>query len=132
MSSSYTHTNTESPALKPANCPAQETSCWWFVQQCAEPPFLLLVPFSDGIVFVDGIINFDSHHQWAEGNPQGVLNSRHQEQFSINVLVGTAGDCFIGPRVLPRCLTGDNHRDLLLNGLHSCMIILQHISAILC
>jgi hypothetical protein len=75
-----------SPGLKPADCPAWETSCQWFVQHSAEPPFLLSVLFSNeaGIGRHD-IINVHNHHQWTEDNHYGILHSVHQQQFIINV-----------------------------------------------
>jgi hypothetical protein len=72
------------------------------------------VLFSDEECFGrDGIINFHNHHNWTEDNPIGVLQSRNQQQFSINVLAGIVGDCLVGPHILPRRLTGDHCRDLL-------------------
>jgi hypothetical protein len=76
--------------LKSADCPARKTLWQWFVQQCAEPPFLSSVSFSYAAGFGrDGIINLHNHHQWTEDNPYDILQSRHQQQFSINVLAST-------------------------------------------
>jgi hypothetical protein len=84
--------------LKPASYPTRETLCQCFVQQYAEPPFILSVVFSDEAGFGrDGVIHFHIHYQWAEYNLHGVLQSRHQQQSSI------IGNCLVGPRVLP-CL----------------------------
>jgi hypothetical protein len=40
----------------------------------------------------DGIINIHNQHQWLEENPHGVIHSRHQQQFSINVWAAIIGD----------------------------------------
>lgn len=86
--------------LKATDVPSLEILCRWFDQQCAEPNFLLLVLFSGETGFDrDGIINFHSHHLYAEDNPRGLLQSRHRQQFSINVSTGNVGHCFVGPRV---------------------------------
>jgi hypothetical protein len=45
--------------LKPADWPAPETLCWWFVELYVEPVFLLLVFFQDYVGFGrDGILIF--------------------------------------------------------------------------
>jgi hypothetical protein len=86
--------------LKPADCSAQETLCQWFGQQCSVPLFLLLVLFSgDTCLGWDGILDFHSHHHWAEDNPHGVLQSRHQQQFNVNIWAGIVGDCLVGPHI---------------------------------
>jgi hypothetical protein len=42
--------------------------------------------FTDEARFgADGIRNIHNQHQWAERNPHGVIRSRYQKQFSINV-----------------------------------------------
>jgi hypothetical protein len=84
------------PGLKPADCPAREALCWWFVQQCTEPPFLLSVMLSNKARFGrDGKLNFHNHHHWANDNPHSVLHSRHQQQFSIVLLVIGRNVCFV-------------------------------------
>jgi hypothetical protein len=61
--------------------------------------------------------------------------------FSINVCAGIAGDCLVGPHVLPHRLTGNHYREFLLYDLPKlleyvlltdhecgiCMMILRHI-----
>jgi hypothetical protein len=102
--------------LKPADCSAHDTSCQWFVQQCAEPFFLLSVLFSNQAGFGrESLINFHNHHEWAENSPRGILQSRHKQQFSINVWAGIVGDYLVGPYILPCQLTGKHYRDVLLN-----------------
>jgi hypothetical protein len=54
---------------------------------------------------------------WAEENPHAVVQSRHQQQFSINVWAGIIGDVLVGPRVLPQRLTGNSFRHFLENNL---------------
>jgi hypothetical protein len=58
-----------------------------------------------------GIINFYINQQWAEDNPYGGLQSRHQIQLSVNILAENVGDYFGDRHVLRRRLTGDHYRD---------------------
>jgi hypothetical protein len=37
-------------------------------------------------------------------NPKGVIRSRQQQQFSINVWAGTVDHCLVSPHVLPHQL----------------------------
>jgi hypothetical protein len=47
------------------------------------------VIYTDATRFgTDEIINIHNKHQWVEENPQSVIHSRHQQQFSINVWAG--------------------------------------------
>jgi hypothetical protein len=88
MSSAYTHN-----IYSVSESPARETLYWWFVQRCAESPFLLSVLFSGEAGFgKDCIINFHSHGQWIEDSPHGLLQSRHEQQFSLNIWAGIAGN----------------------------------------
>jgi hypothetical protein len=76
----------------PQEC--RKSSKKYFVKHRAEFLFLLAVLFSEEAGFGrDGIINFHNHYQWAEDNPYGVLQTRYQQQFSINVWAGALGDC---------------------------------------
>jgi hypothetical protein len=54
----------------------------------------------------EDIVNIQNQHQWGEENPNGVIYSRHQQQFGINVWAGIVGDCFVGLHVLPCQLAG--------------------------
>lgn len=89
---------------KPADSAAGEALC-----QCSTHLKQIVGRYS--------IINFHNHHQWAEDNPHGELQSRHHQQFSIYVQVSTAGDCLVGPHVLPCKLTGNHYGGLFLTGL---------------
>jgi hypothetical protein len=64
-----------------------------------------------------GIINIHNQHQWEDENRHGVIHSRHQQQFSINVWVRIAGDRLLDPHVLPHQLTGNHWRHFLLYNL---------------
>ena len=76
--------------------------------------------FTDEAGFTrDGIINFPNNHIWADVNPHAIVQSRHQQQFSINVWAGVVGDKLIGPHVLPGRLNGDGYRQFLENHLPS-------------
>jgi hypothetical protein len=82
--------------LGPADFPAREAFCQWFVHQCAlNPSFVSSVLFTDEETFIrNGTIHFHNNHEWAEENPHAVVYSRHQQQFSINVWAGIIGDVF--------------------------------------
>jgi hypothetical protein len=54
---------------------------------------------------------------WAEENPHAVVQSRHQQQFGINVWAGITCDVLVGPHVLPQRLTGNSFRHFLENDL---------------
>jgi hypothetical protein len=54
---------------------------------------------------------------WTDENPYAVVQSRHQQQFSINVWAGIIGDVLIGFHVFPQRLTGNSYRHFLENGL---------------
>jgi hypothetical protein len=55
--------------------------------------FLSLVLFKDKADFTrDGTVNFHSLHTWADVNPRNILESRHQQRFSLNVWAGILGD----------------------------------------
>jgi hypothetical protein len=65
----------------------------------------------------NGIIHFHNNYVWAEENPHAVVQSRHQQQFSINVWAGIIGDVLVGSQVLPQRLTGNSYRHFLENDL---------------
>jgi hypothetical protein len=72
------------------------------VHQCALNPFFVSsVVFSDEAAFTrNGVITCHNNHMWAEENPHADVQSRHQQQFSINVWAGIIGDVFVGPHIL--------------------------------
>jgi hypothetical protein len=85
---------------------------------CAEPFLFSSVLFAYEAAFTrNGIITFHNNHMWAEENPQAVVQSRHQQQFSINVWAGIIGDILVGFHVLPQRLTGNSYRHFLENDL---------------
>jgi hypothetical protein len=82
------------------------------------PFFVSSVLFTDEAAFTrNGIITFHNNHVWAEENPQAVVQSRHQQQFSINVWTGIIGDVLVDSHVLPQRLTGNSYRHFLENDL---------------
>lgn len=89
--------------------------CTWLLEACAANPlFLPSVLFTDEAGFTrNGIVNFHNSHRWHEENPHGIFQSRHQQQFSINVWAGITNDFLIGPFVLPQRLSGQNYRYFL-------------------
>jgi hypothetical protein len=82
------------------------------------PFFVSSVLFTDETAFTrNGIINFHNNHVWAKENPHAVVQSRHQQQLSINVWEGIIGDVLVGPHVLPQRLKGNIYRHFLENDL---------------
>jgi hypothetical protein len=63
---------------------AQENFCWWFVQWCA-------VHF-----FISSVL-FRYETRFGRWHHHGVIHSRHQQQFIINVWIG--GDSFVGQHI---------------------------------
>jgi hypothetical protein len=91
--------------------------------------------------------NLHSNHQRTEDSANDVLQDRHQKHFSVNFWSGNVGEYLVGQQVLPRRLTVHHYWDLLPDGLpdlledyhprsenafSSCLMVLQHISAVLC
>lgn len=99
-------------SLVPDDYPPREN---FFVQQTANPWFVSSVLFTDEATFSRSIINFHNQHLWADENPQGIIQARHQQQFKINVWAGIVGDCLISPYDLPQHLIGNIYRDFIVN-----------------
>lgn len=102
-------------ALLPRDFPLRMNFCQWFLQKMYENPL-----FDTEILFTDeanfsrnAIQNFHNNHFWAEENPHAILESRHQQQFSVNVWAGICGDYLIGPYFLHARLNGHNYRQFL-------------------
>jgi hypothetical protein len=102
--------------LMPADFPARENFHRCFLQRSADYFFVPSVLLTDEAHFGrDGIISIHNQHQWAEENRHDVIQSRHQQQFRINVRVGIVCDCLAGPDVFLHHLTGNHYRDCLLD-----------------
>lgn len=87
--------------------------CHWFLEQ---PRRVLYTNFAWSVLFTDeaeftrnGINNFHNQHLWALENPHGIIESRHQQRFSLNVWGGIVANCLIGPVFLPPRLNGENY-----------------------
>ncbi|EZA62845.1 hypothetical protein X777_01160 [Ooceraea biroi] len=80
---------------------------------------LASIVFTDeSTVTQDGIINLHNDHHWAEDNPHDIVQSKHQQQLSINMWAGIIGDNLIGPFVLPARLTGELYCNFLRENLN--------------
>lgn len=90
-------------ALGPVDFPGRRNFCRWFSEELAhDPNFSANVLCTDEAGFTrNGIMNFHNTHQWSDENPHAIIESRHQERFSINVWAGIIGDRLIGPFILP-------------------------------
>lgn len=106
-------------ALNPEDAVPRMRFCEWFTRKCIRNPlFHSSVLFTDEAGFNrDGIINFHNNHLWADENPHGINESRHQQRFSINVWAGIVDEFLIGPFVLPRKLNGRSYLNFLRDNL---------------
>lgn len=102
-------------ALLPRDFPLRINFCEWFLQNLLENPL-----FDRHILFTDeanfsrnSIRNFHNNHLWADENPYAIVESNHQEQFSLNVWAGIIDDYLIGPFFLPRRLDGQSYLHFL-------------------
>lgn len=83
--------------------------CNWFLNQpgFGNTNFGWNVLFTDESEFTrNGINNFHNLHLYAFDNPHGIVESRHQQRFSVNVWGGIIGDYLLGPVFLPPRLDG--------------------------
>lgn len=103
-------------ALYPGDRERRLTFCRWFLDQPrhGDENFAWSVLFTDEAEFTrDGINNFHNQHLWDLENPHGVVESKNQVRFSLNVWGGIVGDCLIGPVFLEPRLNGQNYHRLL-------------------
>lgn len=106
-------------ALLPRDFPLRRNFSEWFLGKINENGL-----FATNILYTDeanfsrtAIQNFHNNHFWAEENPHEILESRHQQQFSVNVWAGICGDYLIGPYFFDGRLNGQNYRQFLENEL---------------
>lgn len=97
--------------LYPGDRERRREYCHWFLNQ----PRVNLRNFGWNVLFTDeseftrnGINNLHNRHLYAEENPHGIIEARHQRKFSLNVWGGIVGDQLIGPFFLPPHLNGHN------------------------
>lgn len=102
--------------------------CRWFSaqpQRTAYNNFAWIVLFTDEAIFTrDGINNFHNQHLWAVEHPHAVIESRNQQQFSLNVWAGIVADCLIGPVFLPARLNGEVYHRFLA---HQLRLLLEEV-----
>lgn len=96
-------------ALLPRDFPKRLEFCNWMLEMIRRNrDFLKTIEFTDECSFSrDKIINFHNYHIWTEENPHAIVETHHQEQFSLNVWVGVIGDYLLGPHFLPPRLNGE-------------------------
>lgn len=109
--------------LLPRDFPQRLQFSRWILRKCTvDPEFLSRILFTDEAQFTrDGVVNYHNVHIWALENPHMIRESRHQEQFSVNIWAGIVGDTLIGPFILPRILNGDTYLNFLQNELPALM-----------
>ena len=103
-----------------ASFPARAAFYIWLQQTCVQDQhFLSVILFTDEAKFTrNGVQNFHNTHVWADENPKEVLETRHQQQFNINVWAGIIADILICPFILPGTLAGTLYCDFLTNDLN--------------
>lgn len=108
-------------AMSPDDYPARLHYSNWFLQKFREnPQFPRSVLFSDEAGFTrDGVINSHNLHLWDEENPHGIIKTKHQQRFMINVWAGIIGNHLIGSFVLEERLTGELYLQFLQNDLNN-------------
>ena len=106
--------------LSETDFPPRKAFCTWLLQMCAQDQtFLSTILFTDEAKFTrNGVQNFHNTHVWADVNPCAVLETRHQQQFSINVWAGIIGDSVIGPFIFHGTLTGASYSEFLMEHLN--------------
>lgn len=104
-------------ALLPNDFPARVNWCQWFQQMVTQNPnFSSTILFTDEAQFTrQAIINFHNNHLWAQENPHGLIEARHQHTFSVNVWAGIVEDNLIGPYFLPHRLDGNSYYHFITN-----------------
>ena len=102
-------------ALLPRDFPLRINFCQWFLENIAQnPSFDCEIMLTDEANFSrNEIKNFHNNHVWAEENPHAVVESNHQNQFSVNVWVGIVENHIIGSFFLPERLNGNIYRRFL-------------------
>lgn len=102
-------------ALLPRDFPNRLEFCNWMLEMIRRNrDFLNTIEFTDECSFSrDKIINFHNYHIWADENPHAIVETNHQEPFSLNVWVGVIGDYLIGPHFLPPRLNGEAYVQFL-------------------
>lgn len=85
-------------ALTNSDCQRRLPFCRWFLGKCAE-----YSNFAPNVLFTeeaglsrDGIFNLRNTHVWSDVKPHAIVESRHQQSSSLNVLFGVVGDGLIG------------------------------------
>lgn len=102
-------------ALLPRDFPVRLEFCQWFLHKISNNPrFTSTVLFTDEANFSrNGIMNVHNTHSWDYENPHVIVESRFQQEFSVNVWAGIYGDHLIGPYFLPSRLNGVTYRQFL-------------------
>ena len=75
----------------------------WFINKSIEDHFFpKYVLFTDETTFTrSGVFNTHNLHMWRNENPHVVHQNRHQQRFSVNVLLaGIVGNNLVGPYLL--------------------------------
>lgn len=113
-------------AMTPQDFPARlEYANWFMDRQREDMTFINRVLFTDEAGFSrDGVINSHNLHIWAEENPHGILQTKHQRKFNVNVWAGIIGNHLIGPFVLQDRLNGERYLEFIQNDLNG---LLEHV-----
>lgn len=95
--------------------PVRIQFCTWLLEKVNQThDFTTSILFSDEAGFRrDGPINLHNLHIYADENPHGIRQTRHQVQFQINLWAGIIGHHLIGPVELPPRLNGQRYLQFL-------------------
>jgi hypothetical protein len=85
---------------------------WWLSSATEHLSLFCLTKYRAFLCFISALSSWGTflyrlHYQYSQPapvgseNPHGVIPSKHQQQFSINVSAGIVGHCLVGPHVLP-------------------------------
>lgn len=103
-------------SLTPDDFQPRRVFCQWMIQRNVD--FTRKILFTDEASFTrEGLFNPHNFHQWDDENPKAIVESKHQQRFSLNVWAGIIGDTLIGPFFMPHRMTGATYLHFLQHGL---------------
>lgn len=103
--------------LEPQDYPQRVEFCEFIRRrQRAERNFHRSILFTDEASFNrDGYFNSKNTHLWDDQNPHGIMKTRNQRKFSVNLWAGIIDNHLIGPYLLPPRLNGVHYLAFLQN-----------------
>lgn len=104
-------------AMDVEDYPARLAYARWFLDtQRNDNAFVGKVLFTDEAGFTrDGVINSHNLHLWADENPHGIVETKNQRRFCVNVWAGIVGNNLVGPYFFDNILNGQIYLEFLQN-----------------